>query len=231
MQQPQGQYRQPPQRGGPSVVDKLQQPKPMGYLKGIVGSFAIGGLLLGGLAVVLGSLGGFSIVPQAVKTAQQLAGAAGESGTTAAAGPAQLLSQGLSTTHAALLTYIPNLIAPFIALTLAIVFAVVIATQMAEPKGTKLATAAVSTGVGAFVFILGSTLILGLLAPSIPQSLLTETGLAGSASVFGGGVGGLGTLQFGNLILNSVIIAVLSGLTAAGIVYAADSLLPQEVSA
>jgi hypothetical protein len=207
-----------------SAIDKLQQREPMGYLKGIAGSFVLAGVLLGVMSFVVGRVGGFAILPNSVVTLRDAASAT----TTTGANP---VTESLSTTHSTLMTYLPAEIAPFIAFTLAIGFAVLVATQLAEDANTRMLTAAVGNGVGSFLFVALGTIIVAMTAPSVPDSLSSTTGLGtgfGTGSMVSSM--GLGSPQIGSLVINSVLVAVFAAIVSAAVVFAVDNLFPQSAS-
>ncbi|QGN08004.1 hypothetical protein Hrd1104_12330 [Halorhabdus sp. CBA1104] len=221
----QGQYAQGGGYGGSSLLNDLQRPEPKRYLKGIVGTMGIASVLLGAMTFLLGMIGGFSFVPGAVEVAGSTASAMGTS-----SGPQ--VGQALGTTHQLTIGYLTAEIAPFIAFGLAPLIGLFVATRMSDDVQTRRMTAGAGVFLGGFVFVLVTTLMASFIVPSL--SAFTEAagssaaglgGLPAGASEMSGSLNNLSSIQFGNLIINSVIVGLMSGIAAFGAAYAADTFL------
>ncbi len=216
-----------PQRGGgggESPVDALQRPGPQKYIRGIAILSAAAGAAFSIMMILVMKIGGFPVLPAAVQQARNLAGAAAGTGagTGAVQGPSptQQINAGVSTSHEVIITYMSTELAPFIAFGLALVVGVLIATQMSDKPQAKLATAGAGMFVGGLLVVFISSVLISLLGPSLPQSLISGAG-AGSAA---GAVNpGLAEAQWGNIIINGILAGIGSGAAAAAMVFSLDN--------
>lgn len=220
-----GGYGQPQQGGGSeSAVDALQRPGPKKFIKGIGILSAAAGVAFSVMMILVMKMGGFPILPGAVQQARNLAAAAGGvgAGGATAASPTQQLNAGISTSHQVIISYMSTELAPFIAFGLALVVGVLVATQMADSSTAKVATAGAGMFVGGLLIVVISSALIGLLGPSVPQSLLSA---ADAGAVAGAVNTGLAQPQWGNIIINGIVAGIGAGAGAAATVFSLDNFL------
>jgi hypothetical protein len=177
------------------------------------------GILLGVMVFLIGTVGGFTILPEATDTAQSMAEQSGQGDT---------LDNTLSNTHQTLLGYLTGQIAPFIAFLMAPMFGLVAGTQMSSARKTKQFTAAAGTFVGAILFVFIVTFIASMVVPDLTDFPLGALGTGmggGEAAALSAVETGLGSIQFLNTLINGVIVGLLSAGTAAATVYITDDFL------
>ncbi|WP_181687284.1 hypothetical protein [Halorhabdus salina] len=222
----QGTFAQGSGFGGSNLLNDLQRPEPKRYLKGIVGTMGIASVLLGVMTFLLGLIGGFPFVPGAVEVADSAASAMSASG-----GPQ--VGQLMGTSHQLTIGYLTAEIAPFVAFGLAPLIGLFVATQMSEDAQTRRMTAGVGVFLGAFVFVLVTTVIASFVVPSLSAFAEAAGSSAGDLGGFGmagatelsGSLDNLSSIQFGNLLINSAIVGLMGGIAAFGAAYAADTFL------
>lgn len=205
---PQGEYAGQAAVAQESPIDIIQRPGPQQYLKGTVGLMAAFGVLLGVGAYLLGAVGGFSILPSAIQDVQSLV--SGQQ--------AQALNEAITKTHEGFLAYFTNELAPFLGFLLAPLIGVVVGTNMEDSKRAKLTTAGASVFTGTVVFVVILGFFASLLVPEVPQS---------AADSVAGGVSSMvstdaGSLNYGTLITNAIVVAIPAGLAAASTTYFYD---------
>jgi len=224
--QQQESYRQPPQSGGESPVQAIQRPGPMRFVKGSTILGATTGFVFAIMMVLIGKLGGFPVLPGATETARETAG----SGVVGGVGQQEVsgteaFDATLATSHETLIAYMSTELAPFLAFGLAVVVGVLVGTRLDEPRTNKLATAGAGMFVGGFLLVVVSSLIIGVLGPSVPDILLEAQGVGSAASAVDTS---LASPQFSNILLNGVFAGVGSGATAAATVFSLDSFMLDE---
>lgn len=204
----QGQYGQGghAQQRQPPITNVFSRPRPKQYLKFSIGTMAGAGFVLGLLTMLLNLVGGFTMVPSVVQAVQGMS----------------QVSTVMSKANGLTVSYITTEMGAFIALGLALVVVAVIAIKMNDTRRNKITTATSGVFVGGFLFVVISTVITSLLAPSINSSTLSGG--------YGGGYGaGYGmsfsqSLNFGPLLLDSLVVGIACAVLAAIVVFLADSL-------
>jgi Na+/proline symporter len=196
------------------------------FLKGSTILGATTGLVFAIMMVLIGKLGGFPVLPGATETAREAAG----SGVVGGVGQQEVsgteaFDATLATSHETLIAYMSTELAPFLAFGLAVVVGVLVATRLDEPRTNKLATAGAGMFAGGFLLVLVSSLIIGVLGPSVPDVLLESQGVGAAASAVDTS---LASPQFSNILLNGVFAGVGSGATAAATVFSLDSFMLDE---
>lgn len=218
--QSQGNYQQGSQYGGQqqygggsSALDDLQRPEPMRFIKGIVGTMVAASVLLGVLIFLLGALGGFPVLPEAAGMVSGMAG----------------VGSIFGSSHKLLLGYLTAEVAPFVAFIMAPIFGALVGFRMQSSARTKQLAAGAGTFSGALAFVVIVTVIASMVIPSASAFTEAASSAAGTSSIAPGpstsaaALGSLGSVQFGNLIINALLIAVLSGATAAATVFSIDT--------
>jgi len=219
-------YRQPPQGGGESPIQAIQRAGPMRFLKGSTILGATTGFVFAIMMVLIGKLGGFPVLPGATETARETAG----SGVVGGVGQQEVsgteaFDATLATSHETIIAYMSTELAPFLAFGLAVVVGVLVVTRLDESRTNKLATAGAGMFAGGFLLVVVSSLIIGVLGPSIPDVLLEAQGAGAAASAIDTS---LASPQFSNILLNGVFAGVGSGATAAATVFSLDSFMLDE---
>lgn len=192
----------------------------MRFVKGSTILGATTGIAFALMMILVGKIGGFPILPGATETARDAA----ESGAVGAAGQGDVsgteaFDATLATSHETLIAYMSTELAPFLAFGLAVVVGVLVVTRLDESRTNKLATAGAGMFAGGFLLVLVSSLLIGVLGPSIPDILLEAQGAGMAASAIDTS---LASPQFTNIILNGVFAGVGSGATAAATVFSLD---------
>lgn len=220
--QPQGGYGQPPQ-GGNSPLDQLQQPGPMRFLKGSSVLGAVGGLVFAVMMVLISKIGGFPVLPGATSTIRsQMTGGAtgGAGGGAAAAGQTQAFDATISTAHQTIIAYMSTELAPFLAFGLAVLVGVLVVTQLDDDSQTKMVAAGAGMFAGGALLVIVSSIVIGILGPSVPQVLLQQSGAGAFASAFNTS---LASPQFMNIILNGIFAGLGAGATAVVTVFSLNN--------
>lgn len=199
--QPQGQAARQPAAGAgqEGIGDILQRPGPKSYMQGIIGSMSIVGALLGVGVFLVAEMGGRSLMPGA-----------------ASAVSGEQVNTALTFTHKLTLAYVTNELAIFLAFLMAPLFGALVALRMDDTFRAKLATSGVGVGVGALAFTVIVAFIASMVVPSVPQSLAAAS--AGSFGAAGTSVD-LGSVEFGNLIINGIMIGITAGVAASATAY------------
>lgn len=167
--------------------------------------------LLGILVFLLGNVGGFPLLPEAVTQAQE------QTQSTA------VVDDALSSSHQLLLAYLTAELAPFIAFLMAPLFGMLAGLRMTVAPRTKQLTAAAGTFAGAVVFVVVVTLFASFVVPEA-SDFGPAASLAG-AQQNPDAATGLGSIQFGNTIVNGLLVGLLAGATAFATTYSIDGFL------
>lgn len=193
-----------------SFTDTIQQPTPMNYIKGIVGTMGVMGVLLGLGVYLVGSFGGLSLYPGIV---QEFSGMQG-------------LSSGLAFYHQLTIAYVANQLAIFLAFIMAPMFGLLVAFRMDGESEAKMGAAGIGVGLGALVFTVIVVFAASLAVPSASELFQIQEQLGSSMLGTAGGMEAtilqgmdLGSADIGNAVLNGIMVAIPSGLAAAAVVY------------
>lgn len=212
-------------------MDSLKSPEPSSYLKGIIGAMVTAGILLGVLAFILGSIGGFAVLPGAVSDFEDLAEEQ-ESGSGGGLGQAQPstgatpedIDRVKSNTHKTLTGYLTSLITPFLAFLMAPIFGTIVAFQMSSSGSTKQLTVAAGTFVGTILFVVIATFIASMVIPDATAFLSGEEATSAEAAAQMLGVStALGSVQFVTLLINSALAGAVTAVTGAATVFSIDN--------
>lgn len=170
------------------------------------------GLVLGVMIFLLNAIGGLTIVPSTVKQMQSSSGMA-----SAGVGVALGWANGLS------LTYLTAELAPFIAFALSLALVAVVVSRMHETRKNKVTVAALGVFVGAFLFVALSTFTASIVGPTIPTGgMAVGTGFSQPSGAASAGMSQ--SINFGPLILDSLIIGVGCSILASLTTYLGSSL-------
>ena len=199
----QGGYAGQAQAGGQeSIGTILGRPKPKSYMQSIVGSMGVVGILLGVGTFLVAQAGGRSLLPGIVQSVS-----------------VQGVDQAISATHQLTLAYVTNELAIFLAFMMAPLFGALVALRMDDTERAKLATSGVGVAIGTFVFVVIVAFVASMFVPSASQF---TSGLPTGTSAVGGFQGasfGLGSVNFGNLVINGVLMGIAGGLAASATGY------------
>jgi hypothetical protein len=192
--------------GSESFLDAVQRPTPTRWVKGIAGTMASVGAFISIGVFLIAELGGRSLMPGAVQTFE-----GGQVG------------QMITTGHQLTLAYVTNEIAIFLSFLMAPTFGALVAFRMEETNEAKIATAGTGVAVGAFAFVLIVGFVSSVIVPPPPPTMTSGMNLGSIASGTGAVSNlNLGSLDFGNLIINSILVAIPAGIGAATTVYFDD---------
>jgi hypothetical protein len=188
----------------------------MNYIKGIVGSMAVTGVLLGIGVFLVARIGGLSLYPGII---QQFTGMPG-------------VGETMSFAHQLTIAYQASQLSIFLAFLMAPLFGVLVAVKMDDTKEAKMGAAGVGVGVGALAFTVIVVLIASFAVPSASDLLAIQeaAGGAGGAALPVGsfqqsmlqGVD-LGSADIVNSVLNGVMVGIPAGIAAAAIVFFDES--------
>jgi len=220
-QAPRGQQRRQPPGGGGNALDALGGGEPNKFIKGIISTMATVGILLGVLVFLLGMVGGFAVLPGAYDDARQ--DIEQQASDTNVPGSSQVSSDYIdkveSSTYKTVNGYLVSLVAPFLAFFMAPIFGAIVAFEM--DGGSKVQTAAVGTFVGGILFMILATFIASLSIPDATAFL--PDGLGGLATAQTDVSTALGSVQFLNLIIDSVVVGAVTAAAAAATTFSIDN--------
>ena len=194
-------------------------------MTGIIATMSLAGILMGIMSVLLSVVGGFSALPGSVVTyrSELQQATSGTGGLQDGQSEIQVLNQAISTGHEAVVTAVSTEVAPFIALMLAVVVGVALAVKSSDDD--ILVSAGVGGLVGGFLFMVLAVFVTSLVYPSIGEDV--PSSLYYTFSGFAGENGALLSLQMTNLLINSVIVGIVTGLTAATSAFSVERFFPE----
>ncbi|MFB6133881.1 MAG: hypothetical protein ABEJ55_02725 [Halanaeroarchaeum sp.] len=198
-----------------SFADTVQQPTPMNYIKGIVGTMGALGVLLGIGVYLVGSFGGLALYPGII---QEFSGMQG-------------LDQGLAFTHQLSVAYMANNLAIFLAFLMAPIFGLLVAFRMDGESEAKMGAAGIGVGVGALVFTVIVVYAASMVVPSASELFQIQqqfaSSMGGTTAV--GSVSGLeqtilqgmdlGSADLTNAVFNGIMVGIPAGIAAAAVVF------------
>ncbi len=189
------------------MIDAVQRPLPKSYVKGIAGSMAAMGALLGVAVYLIASFGGRSLFPGIV---QEFSGTAG-------------VEESLAFSHQLVMAYIANELAIYLAFLMAPVFGALVAYRLDDTTEAKMGSAGVGVALGSIAFVFLVVLFSSLTTPSASDLIAAQEALPGASAVgyqeqFIEGMS-LGSIDVGTTLINSIAVAVPAGVAAAAVVY------------
>ena len=191
-------------------------------MTGIIATMSIAGVLMGIMSALLSLVGGFPSLPGSVtQTRSALQDLSANSGGLQQSGQSELgaLNQAISTAHEAVVTGLTTELAPFVAFVIAVAIGVGLAVKSTDDS--PVATAGVGSLIGGFLFILLAVFITSIFYPSVPTGESATT-ITGTFSGLANQNGTILKLQLTNLLLNSVVVGIVTGLTAAASAFSVD---------
>jgi hypothetical protein len=198
-----------------SILDAIQRPTPMSYIKGIIASMGLVGALLGVGVYLVAAGGGRSLYPSIV---QAFSGVSG-------------IEAMIGFYHELTMAYIANELAIFLAFLMAPLFGFLVALKMDDTSQAKMGAAGVGVGVGTVVFTVVVVFAASFIVPSLSELMsiietidntVPTTGMAGASEMMLESID-LGSIDTRNAVVNGVLTGIPAGLAAAGIVYIDDT--------
>ena len=205
-----------PQQGQPagtqeSITDAIQRPGPQSYIQGIAGIMAAMGVLLGFGVFLVAQFGGRSLLPGIVDEFSGMQG----------------LDETIAASHELTMAYMANEMAIFLAFLMAPLFGALVAFKLDDTRQAKMGAAGVGVAVGSIIFVSIVVVASSIVAPSASAFVEAGAQLEGqeAAAVADDpemqmlqGME-LGSINVGNMLINSVLVGIPAGIAAASIIY------------